>query len=184
MSLFDWIRRRGSDPTLDAEGYQDFQPLEGTEPDGAEIFVISPEPRTGRLVCEMLSDAGLAARAYRTSQGAVRGFKRVQPDIVIIDLSIPERSLTTVCKAIHDANRRVIVTSIVALVPKGEVPDPEMLDSIGADDYFVQPVKPTDLKTRISLLHKHRERLSTIESEHDVFKTEYERLQVATRTTS
>ncbi|MCP4901041.1 MAG: EAL domain-containing protein, partial [bacterium] len=47
-----------------------------------------------------------------------------------------------------------------------------------------QPVKPTDLKTRISLLHKHRERLSTIESEHDVFKTEYERLQVATRTTS
>lgn len=182
MSLVDLFRLgQNKEPTSEGESLDLAE--DSPESDApAEIFIVSPDQKLGRLCCKLFEEIGHTGRAYRTSQGVLRGFKRALPSIALIDLNLSEKALATVRLAITTANEPVTVTSVIALLPDGETPDAELLEKLGAEDFIVKPIHPADLKNRIRLAYQRHTRAVELEQKTSRIETELERLSIATRT--
>ena len=68
-----------------------------------------------------------------------------QPDLIILDLMMPKRSGTEVCREI----RRTSKVPIIMLTAKGEEIDRVLGLELGADDYIVKPFSPREVIARI-----------------------------------
>jgi len=68
-----------------------------------------------------------------------------QPDLIILDLMMPKKSGTEVCREI----RKTKHTPIIMLTAKGEEIDRVLGLELGADDYIVKPFSPREVIARI-----------------------------------
>ena len=76
---------------------------------------------------------------------ALSRFKADQPDLIILDLMMPRRSGTDVCREIRRTSR----VPIIMLTAKGEEIDRVLGLELGADDYIVKPFSPREVIARI-----------------------------------
>jgi two-component system phosphate regulon response regulator PhoB len=74
--------------------------------------------------------------------------ERPVPDLVLLDLMLPDLSGTEVCRALR-ANERTRHVPVVMLTAKGEEIDRVVGFEIGADDYLVKPFSVRELALRI-----------------------------------
>ncbi len=82
--------------------------------------------------------------AYDGEEALTR-FKSDQPDLIILDLMMPRRSGTDVCREIRRTSR----VPIIMLTAKGEEIDRVLGLELGADDYIVKPFSPREVIARI-----------------------------------
>lgn len=82
--------------------------------------------------------------AYDGKQ-AVEAFKNENPDLVVLDVMMPEMDGWQVCKEI----RKTSETPIIMLTAKGETFDKVLGLELGADDYMVKPFETKELIARI-----------------------------------
>lgn len=68
-----------------------------------------------------------------------------QPDLIILDLMMPEKPGIEVCREI----RKTLSTPIIILTAKGEEIDRVLGLELGADDYIVKPFSPREVLARI-----------------------------------
>lgn len=86
-----------------------------------------------RLISEVLPSQGLAA------------IEKSQPDLIILDVMLPEMDGFAVCKHIRkDSN-----IPIIMLTARGDVSDRVIGLETGADDYLPKPFEPRELVARI-----------------------------------
>lgn len=79
----------------------------------------------------------------------------LEPDLVILDLMMPGRSGTDVCREI----RRHTNTPIIMLTARGEELDRVLGLELGADDYIVKPFSPREVVARVkAVLRRINER--------------------------
>lgn len=76
---------------------------------------------------------------------ALRMAQNLEPDLIILDLMMPEMSGTDVCREI----RRSSNVPIIMLTAKGEEIDRVLGLELGADDYIVKPFSPREVIARI-----------------------------------
>lgn len=76
---------------------------------------------------------------------AIEQFEKIHPDLIILDLMMPEKSGTDVCREI----RRTSNVPIIMLTAKGEEIDRVLGLELGADDYIVKPFSPREVIARI-----------------------------------
>ena len=88
---------------------------------------------------------------------ALRRWAQEQPDIIILDVNLPEISGFEVCRQI----RELANTPIVLLTVRGEEEDIVQGLNIGADDYIVKPFSPRQLVARISAVLRRAGQIST-----------------------
>lgn len=88
---------------------------------------------------------------------ALRRWTQEQPDIIILDVNLPEISGFEVCRQI----RELANTPIVLLTVRGEEEDIVQGLNIGADDYIVKPFSPRQLVARISAVLRRAGQIST-----------------------
>ncbi len=69
----------------------------------------------------------------------------VHPDLILLDVMMPEMSGLDVCKEI----RKTLSTPIIILTAKGEEIDRVLGLELGADDYIVKPFSPREVIARI-----------------------------------
>src|SRR5207302_1896066 len=74
--------------------------------------------------------------------------RRVRPDLIILDLMLPELSGLEVCRIL----RQEMSTPILVLTAKGAEVDKVVGLSIGADDYVTKPFSLTELMARITAI--------------------------------
>ena len=82
------------------------------------------------------------------------GFERVSaelPDMVILDLMLPEMSGTEVCKLLRKQERTASIP-IIMVTAKGEEIDRVVGFEVGADDYLVKPFSSRELLLRIKAI--------------------------------
>lgn len=82
------------------------------------------------------------------------GFERVSaelPDIVILDLMLPEMSGTEVCKRLRKQESTAAIP-IIMVTAKGEEIDRVVGFEVGADDYLVKPFSSRELLLRIKAI--------------------------------
>ena len=110
------------------------------------ILVIDDDEGLRDTIGVMLEQEGF--RAMLVSDGKA-GFDKavtLKPDLVLVDLRLPDMSGTDICKRLRAAK---VTTPIIVLSAVGEEIDKVLLLEIGADDYVVKPFGARELIARI-----------------------------------
>ena len=109
------------------------------------ILVVDDEPTLREALVEALEADGFRVVAAADGRQALETFRAEQPDLVLLDLMLPELSGIEVCRIIRAESG----VPIVMLTAKSDTVDVVLGLESGADDYIVKPFKPKELVARI-----------------------------------
>ncbi len=113
------------------------------------IMVVDDEADIVDTLVYNLQQAGYRTRSARNGVEAVRLAKeRPEPDLVLLDLMLPDMAGTEVCRQLRagDATRRV---PVIMLTAKDDEIDRVVGFEVGADDYVTKPFSVRELMLRI-----------------------------------
>ena len=110
------------------------------------ILVVEDDHAILAGLVDLLEDEGFKVCFARDGNKALKQYEAHKPDLVLLDIMIPEKSGYDVCKEIR---RQDPLTPIVMLTAKGEEIDKVVGLEIGADDYIVKPFSVQELLARI-----------------------------------
>ena len=116
-----------------------------------KILVVDDEPETVELVEFNLAQAGYDVATARDGAEALESARRLQPQLIILDVMMPEMDGMEVCRLL----RRDPATSaipIIMLTAKASEADRILGLELGADDYVVKPFSPRELVLRTQKL--------------------------------
>ncbi len=118
---------------------------------GAHVLVIDDEPEIARAVRGGLGGAGFVVEWAATAAEGVERVTQWRPDIVILDLSLPDADGLAVCRELRAWTR---VPIIVLSVRDDEADKVAMLEA-GADDYLTKPFGMGELIARVRVALRH-----------------------------
>ena len=101
--------------------------------------------RTGLI--DALESEGYSVEAVADGQAALAAYQRQPPDLVLLDIMMPELSGYEVCRAIRRTDAR---TPVILLTAKGEEIDKVVGLELGADDYVTKPFGVRELLARVA----------------------------------
>jgi two-component system phosphate regulon response regulator PhoB len=117
----------------------------------ARILVIEDEKDIQDVLEYNLRQAGHKVNLASTGQDGLKLAREKKPDLVLLDLMLPDMSGTEVCKALkQDTVTRDV--QVLILTAKGEEIDRVVGFEIGADDYVVKPFSVRELVLRIQAI--------------------------------
>src|SRR6267378_2726004 len=122
-----------------------------TQPTGARVLVVDDEPAILRAVQTNLSGHGFRVDAASTGQEALDATARVRPDLVLLDLGLPDMDGLDVIRSIRERGS----TPIVVLSARGAEHDKVAALDLGADDYLTKPFGMEELLARIRVALRH-----------------------------
>lgn len=109
------------------------------------ILLIEDDERLGALVQEYLESAGFAVLHALTGAAGLRMVTQHSPDLVVLDLMLPDKDGLDVCREI----RADSTVPIIMLTARGDAMDRIVGLELGADDYLPKPFEPRELLARI-----------------------------------
>lgn len=107
--------------------------------------LIDDDERLNALVTSYLKRFGLSVRSFAHPEQGFQALKDDCPDIVILDVMLPDIDGFTLCRKIREFSR----VPIVMLTARGDVTDRVVGLDLGADDYLPKPFEPRELLARI-----------------------------------
>lgn len=113
------------------------------------IALIEDEPDIADLVTIHLSKAGFNVKYFPEGLGFIKFLERHIPDLVILDLMLPDIDGLEICKQIRK-NEKAASIPIVMLTAKGEEMDKVLGLELGADDYMTKPFSTKELVARVN----------------------------------
>lgn len=112
---------------------------------GARILVVDDDPAILRSVRRSLEAHGYSVQGLESGGGALSTIGTFRPEVILLDLVLPDRDGITLCRDI----RREVATPIIVLSAIGDdAKKVEALDE-GADDYLTKPFSMDELLARI-----------------------------------
>ncbi len=115
------------------------------------VVIIEDERDVSRLLEFNLKGAGFAVECAGTGGEGLTAVRAHTPDVVVLDLMLPDQSGYDVCKAIR-ADPAVGETGVLMLTAKGEAEDRILGLEVGADDYVVKPFVVREVVLRVTAL--------------------------------
>jgi DNA-binding response OmpR family regulator len=110
------------------------------------ILVVEDDPAIMVGLADLLEDEGFGVEQAVDGMKALELFAERPPDLVLLDVMIPEKSGFDVCREIRKKDR---ATPVIMLTAKGEEVDKVVGLELGADDYIVKPFSAAELLARI-----------------------------------
>ena len=111
----------------------------------ASILVVDDEPTVLDVVCRYLEREGYTVRTADTGRRALAAIERESPDLVVLDLMLPEMSGEVVCRRVRESS----TVPIIMLTARDREPERLLGLELGADDYIVKPFSPRELVARV-----------------------------------
>jgi two-component system, OmpR family, response regulator len=112
------------------------------------ILVADDDPHIRDIICFALEKAGMKTIAARDGAEAVRRFREFPPDLVVLDVGMPEMDGLEACRQI----RKSADTPILFLSARDEEIDRVLGLEMGGDDYVVKPFSPRELVARVNAI--------------------------------
>jgi DNA-binding response OmpR family regulator len=112
------------------------------------ILIADDNEHIRESLASILEDEGYAMWTAKDGAEALRKVREVAPDILILDITMPEMSGYEVCQTIK-SDPDLKKTFVLMLSAKGQATEQERGKEVGADEYFVKPFSPSELVTRI-----------------------------------
>jgi len=114
----------------------------------AKILIVEDEPDLQQVLEYNLKQAGHEVLATKLGQEGIRLAREQRPDIVLLDLMLPDSSGIEVCRALKEgANTKAI--PVLMVTARGEEIDRVVGFEIGADDYVTKPFSVRELLLRV-----------------------------------
>ena len=111
----------------------------------AKILVVDDEHMVTEVLERYLRREGFDVATAGDGEAALRLAREWAPDLVVLDLMLPQRDGLDVCRTLRGESR----LPIIILTAKGEETDRIVGLELGADDYVVKPFSPRELVARI-----------------------------------
>ena len=115
------------------------------------VLVVEDEPNIVLSLQVLMDHAGFDVRVAEDGNAALDQIDRSPPDVVLLDLMIPERDGYAVCETIR-GNADWDDVRIIILTAKGRDSDRERGMAAGADDYITKPFSTRELVERVRRL--------------------------------
>jgi len=109
------------------------------------VLVVEDETSIASFVALYLKNAGYRVQAAGTGQEALDLLGRDRPDLIVLDLMLPDIDGIEVCRRI----RRSSDIPILMLTARDEDVDKIIGLEVGADDYLTKPFNPRELVARV-----------------------------------
>ncbi|WP_114563894.1 response regulator [Ephemeroptericola cinctiostellae] len=113
---------------------------------GNAVLLIEDDVRLGELLVEYLSEAGFSVQhALTGAQGLASMQATPTPDVVVLDLMLPDMDGLDVCRQLRARS----TVPILMLTARGDAMDRVVGLEMGADDYVPKPFEPRELLARL-----------------------------------
>jgi len=119
----------------------------------ARILVVDDEPAILASMGPLLRSRGYEVTTAMSGKSAIETVERVEPDVVILDLGLPDISGVEVCRLIRDGR----ATPIIVVSARGAEADKVAALDAGADDYVTKPFGADELLARIRVALRRTE---------------------------
>ena len=129
----------------------------------AKILVADDEPNIVRLLRLYLRNEGYDIVAASDGREALDRFHSESPDLVLLDLMMPELGGFEICSEI----RKVSSVPVLMLTARSEDVDKIVGLEMGADDYITKPFNPREVVARVKAALRRRDWDRVEESEHE-----------------
>jgi DNA-binding response OmpR family regulator len=114
----------------------------------SRVLIVEDEPDIRDLLAFHLEREGYQVSRSKTGADALRQVVASPPDLVLLDLMLPEIDGLEVCRRLR-RDPRTASLPIVMLTAKGEEIDRVLGLELGADDYIVKPFSPKEVVARV-----------------------------------
>jgi two-component system KDP operon response regulator KdpE len=112
---------------------------------GMRVLIVDDEPSILAAMVPLLRSRGYDVSTAMSGRGALDALERDQPDLVVLDLGLPDADGIEICRLIRDGNS----TPIIVLSARGKESDKVAALDAGADDYVTKPFGTEELMARI-----------------------------------
>jgi two-component system alkaline phosphatase synthesis response regulator PhoP len=109
------------------------------------ILVVDDEPKIVKLARDYLERGGFRVATATDGKTALAVARGERPDLIVLDLNLPEMDGLDVCRAL----RRESDVPIIMLTARIEETDRLIGLELGADDYITKPFSPRELVARV-----------------------------------
>ena len=120
------------------------------------ILIIDDDNRLNQLLKDFLKDFGYDVITATHPARGLKKLKQASPDLVILDIMLPEMDGFEVCRVIRQTSN----IPIIMLTARGEVTDKVVGLELGADDYLAKPFEPRELVARIQSVLRRTQQLA------------------------
>jgi two-component system KDP operon response regulator KdpE len=111
----------------------------------ARILLVDDEPNIQMAVRPLLASSGYDVISAITGRGALEAVDRHTPDVVVLDLGLPDMDGVDVCRLIREGRN----VPVIVLSARGAEKDKVRALDAGADDYVTKPFGSEELLARI-----------------------------------
>ena len=119
------------------------------------ILVVDDEPDLLELVRVNLAQAGFEVETASTGRNALDCVRRSAPDLVVLDLMLPDVPGTDVCRELR-SDPEFARLPIIMLTARADEVDRVVGFELGADDYVTKPFSPRELTLRVRAILRRR----------------------------
>lgn len=114
----------------------------------ARLLVIEDDDHVRLMLRMMLEDEGYQVSEAGTAEGGLIRFETDRPDMVLVDLKLPDRSGFDICRALRQT------TDVPIIIVTAQESSYDVVAGLeaGADDYVKKPFVPKELAARIRAL--------------------------------
>ncbi|MDR1388304.1 MAG: response regulator transcription factor [Propionibacteriaceae bacterium] len=109
------------------------------------VLIVDDETALAQVVASYCQREGWRVALAQDGPGAVEAARRLEPQVVILDVMLPGFDGYEVCRRV----RAFSSAHILMLTARGEEPEAVAGLTAGADDYMVKPVRPFELMARV-----------------------------------
>jgi DNA-binding response OmpR family regulator len=120
------------------------------------ISVIDDEPDIVELVSVNLKKDGFKPKGFYDVASFLRFLKKQIPELIILDLMLPDTSGLDLCKQLKNDHRYSAIP-IIMLTAKADETDKILGLELGADDYITKPFSPRELVARVKTVLRRAE---------------------------
>lgn len=111
----------------------------------ARILIVDDEPNILGTLAPLLRSRGYEVFTAMTGAAAIESVDREHPDLIVLDLGLPDTDGVDVARAIRDTQN----VPIIVLSARGAEGDKVRALDVGADDYMTKPFGAEELLARI-----------------------------------
>ncbi len=118
-----------------------------------KLLLVEDDPALHTSLLRALTSLGWVVEVCTDGRAALARWKDSQPDVVLLDLTLPGRDGLLV---LEQAREDGLTTPVLILTARGTVGDRVLGLNAGADDYLPKPFDLDELEARVRALHRRR----------------------------